>query len=247
MKSRLLLLFLCVGTVVKAQDKKALEGKVISGNTAVAGVFVINKRTGTETKTETNGIFNLYARPGDRIAVYSENIAVREFVLSERSFSEHPYLLEVEQTANELDEVVVQGKSLDAEAMGLVQEGQKQYSVAENRKRANRIFRANQGLSISGDAIANRINGKSRIIKQNVNTAEKIQGANNLKALYTPQEITDNFGIPANYVEGFIFYAAEDPDCLKALKALKANNRKKVKPHLQNLASEYIKIIEDEK
>lgn len=244
MKSSLVIFLMLLAHMVTAQDKKTLEGKVITGNAVVAEAFVINKRTGAETKTSANGLFIIDAKAGDRLAVYSKTIEIREFVLSNESFKQQPYTLEVEQKGTELDEVVVERKKLDAEKLGLIAEGQEEYSVAENRKRANRVIRANQGLELSGDGIINRMNGKSRIIKENVKTSEKIQAADNLKAIYTSKEINQNFGIPLEYTDGFITYACEDADCREILKS---NNRKRLKPLLRNLASDYIKRIENEK
>lgn len=243
MKSKLLALLLFTSITVFAQQTKAFEGKVISGSTVVADAFIINKRTGTETKTTTNGLFTIQARLGDRLAVYSKAIETHDFVVSEQSFAQQPYVMEVDQKGTELDEVVVQRRQLDAEKLGLVQAGQKEYSVAERRERADRVVRKNQGLELSGDGIINRLNGKSRTIKENTRTSQKIQAADILKATYTPKEINANFGIPLDYVDGFITYACEDPDCRTFLKC---NDRKRLKPLLTNLASDYIKLIEDE-
>lgn len=242
--NKLLYLLLFCSLSVFAQRRHAFQGRVITSDSPLTGVFVINKTTGKETKSAENGLFTLDARAGDRLTVYSDRIEARDFVLSDKSFEEQPYILEVTLKANELKEVVVEGSTLDPEAMGLVEPGQKTYTVAENRKRANRVFRANQGLNISGDALANRINGKSRIIKQNVNTEQKLASLEKLRNMYTPEEIMEDFAIPADYVEGFLFYANEDEDCFTALQS---NSRKLVTPQLQRLAPEYLKAIEEEK
>jgi len=243
MNKFLYLLLLCSVSLV-AQTRQTLRGQVITAEAPLPDVFVINKTTGAETKTGTNGLFNVEARNGDRIAVYSERVDVREFEISDESFKKMPYVMEVQLKVNELKEVVVDGGTLDPEAMGLVEQGQKQYTVAERRKRANRTVTANQGLNLSIDAFSNKLNGRSKIIKQNVKTEQKLAALDNLRAMYTPEEITENFAIPADYVEGFLFYVNEDPDCFDALQA---NSRKLVKPHLQRLAPEYLKTIEDEK
>ncbi|WP_116790571.1 hypothetical protein [Flavobacterium psychrotrophum] len=243
MKSRLIIFLLLFTTITLAQNKKTLNGKVIVGNVPASGIFVINKHTGTETKTSENGLFTIEAKPGERLTVYSDRTEVHDFVLSDKSFATQPYVLEVEPKAGELDEVIVERKKLDAEKLGLIEAGQKEYSVAERRERANRVVRKNQGLELSGDGLINRLNGKSRTIKENTRTSEKIQAADNLKAIYTPKEINANFGIPIDYVDGFITYACEDTDCRTFIKC---NNKKRLKSLLTNLASDYIKLIEDE-
>lgn len=242
--NKLLYFLLFCSLSLFAQRRHAFQGRVITPDAPLPGVFVINKDTGKETKSGENGLFTLDARAGDRLAVYSDRVEVREFPLSDKSFEEQPYILEVELKANELKEVVVEGGRLDPEAMGLVEQGQKQYTVAQRRKRANRTVTANQGLNLSIDAFSNKLNGRSRIIKQNVKTEEKMAALDKLRTLYTPEEVTELFAIPADYVEGFLYYVIEDADCFDAVQS---NNRKLVKPQLQRLAPEYLKAIEDEK
>lgn len=245
--NKLLSLFLfisvCFTTVQVSAQRQDLKGKVISGDIALHNVFVINNTTKKETKTDANGLFAIAARTGDHLVVYSEGTEAREFNVQEDWFNTVPFLLEVKIKSVELNEVVVQGKTLNVEKMGIVPEGQKQYTPAQRRKRANRALSTNQGLNVSVDAIANKISGRSKTIKENVKTEDRMAAVDNFRVLYTNEEITDTFAIPNENVEGFLYFAVEDPDCLQALKA---NNRRLAKPHLQRMAKEYLKRLEED-
>jgi hypothetical protein len=237
--NKLLYIFLFLSLTVSAQRRQGFQGQVSSGGALVSGIFVINKTTGVETKTDANGIFSLDVRPGDRLVIFSDYTEVREFDISEKSFDEQPYKMEVKTKATELNEVVVHGENLSEEEMGIVPEGQKQYTPAERRKRANRTLSLNQGLNIGFDGT-----GKHKMLKENVKTEDKLTAVDNLKKMYTAEQITEYYGIPADNVEGFMFYAVEDVACLQALKA---NSMTNAKPHLKRLSQEYLKILEDEK
>ena len=108
MLNKLLYIFAVIFSLsAVCQDRQNIQGHVTAGNTAVAGVFVINKATGIEIKTDNDGNFNIPARAGDYLVVYSSSIEVREFYISDASFKEQPYSMEVKPSAYELNEVVI--------------------------------------------------------------------------------------------------------------------------------------------
>lgn len=234
------LLFLSVGAFAQRQN---FSGRVIIGETAVPNVFVINQATAEETKTDAGGLFSISVKTGDVLAVYSDRTETREFEIKRKWFNDQPFTFEVKPKATELDEVVVQDNKMNLKKMGIAPEDDTEYTTAQRRKRSNRVLRKNQGLSISGDAIANRINGKSKTINDAVKTEDRIIAMDNLKVMYPDGDITDTFGIPKDQVEAFAYFVVEDPDCLQALRA---NNRKAAKPHLQRLAKQFLERKDDE-
>ncbi len=54
------------------------------GDARVPGVFVINKNSGQEVKTDGQGNFSIPARNGDRLVVHSAFTEDREFLLPVR-------------------------------------------------------------------------------------------------------------------------------------------------------------------
>ena len=235
MNKLLSILLLLITLPALCQERKNLPGRVVSGELAVEGVFVINKATGTEVKTDSKGDFTIPARAGDKLAVYGAKTEVREFAISEMSFKEVPYVISVEVKAYELQEVVVEGSAVTSKSLGLVPEGQKTYTPAERR-----VYTATEGT----DAIFNAISGRTKMLKKAAETEKKESVIELLNGLYTDREITYEFKIPDDNVRDFIFYAAEDTEIAKAVKG---KNESLVKLLMIDLARKYLIAIKDDK
>lgn len=227
-----LAILLLVCTTAFCQERKPLLGRVLSGGAGIQDVFVINKATGTEVKTDNTGGFSIATRPGDRLAVYSARVDVREFVISEASFKEVPYVLEVNAKSTELEEVVIQGQ-VTSESLGIVPKGQKQFTVAERR-----VFTATEGT----DALFNKISGRTKMLEKAAETEKKETVIDVLNGLYTDPEITEQFGIPSQNVRAFMFYAAEDA---KLATAVKENNTSLIKLLMIDVAKKYLAAIKE--
>lgn len=242
MKPLIIALLLLLSLSLTAQES-LLHGRVISGDARVPEAFVINKTTGAEVKTDGLGNFILAAKPGNRVVVYSPAIEVREFLLSAASFAESPYLLEVQQKATELSEVTV--SRINPETLGIVPKGQKQYTVAERRVKTAGEFKPEWmmlmmgGISIPVDPIINAITGRTKMLKEALATERREFNLVKIGNIYTPQQITTQLHIPEELVEAFIFYAAEDADCLDALRK---NNKDFAKLRLMVLAEKYLSL-----
>jgi len=221
-----LLLFTC--TTALCQERLPLVGRVLAGAMAAEGFFVINKATGAEVKTDAAGNFTLPAIAGDKIAVYSSKINVRDFTISDASFKEMPYMLEVEEKSYELEEVVIQGSAITSESLGIVPKDQKKYTVQERR-----IYTATQGT----DALFNALSGRTSMLKKAAETEAKESVIERLNGMFTDQEIIDQFKIAAENTKGFIFYVAED---IQLANALKENNEGIIKLLLTGLAEKYL-------
>lgn len=242
MKPLVVILFILFTLSISAQDG-LLHGRVISGDARVADAFVINKATGAEVKTDGFGNFTLAAKPGNRVVVYSPAIEVREFVLNDGSFSSTPYLLEVQQKSTELSEVTV--SRINPETLGIVPKGQKQYTVAERRVKTAGEFKPEWmmlmmgGISIPVDPIINAITGRTKMLKEALATERREFNLVKIGNIYTPQQITTQLHIPEELVDAFIFYAAEDAECLNAVNK---NNKDFAKLRLMVLAEKYLSL-----
>jgi hypothetical protein len=230
--NKILVLLLLVCTTVFCQDRTSLQGKVIAGGAGIQDVFIINKVTGKEVKTNATGNFTILAKAGDKIAVYSAKVDVREFIISNASFKEVPYVLEVNTKTTELQEVVIQGQ-VTSQSLGIVPKDQKQYTVAERR-----AFTANDGT----DALLNRISGRAKMLEKAVDTEKKETVIDNLSGLYTDAEITEQFNVPSENIKAFIFYAAEDANLARAVKE---NNAQLINLELIEIAKKYLAAIKE--
>jgi len=240
-------ILLFISLTAFSQERKPLQGKIVAGELVVSGVFVINKATGIEAKTDNNGAFCVDAKPGDRLAVYSTNITAREFAVNTETFLEVPYVMEVAINAYELKEVVI--NDITSEKLGIVPKGQKQYTPAERRLKTASDLNPTvgvgtmAGVSISTDAIINAISGRTKMLKKALATENKEFAMERIDNIYTKEQIVTDLKIPSEYVNGFLFYAVEDTAFTTALKA---KNNELAKLKLMVLAEQYKKLIATE-
>ncbi|AWH84891.1 hypothetical protein HYN59_07030 [Flavobacterium album] len=249
MANRLLYLFFLFTAIAFAQDRQLLKGKVTIGDAVVSGIFVINNKTGEETKTDSQGSFSIMAKTGDALAVYSDKTEIREFAVNANTFKESPYIVSVNYKAYELKEVEIDKyKNINSEKLGIVPKGQKQYTVAERRLKTAGEFRPIMLLGIIAggmpiDPIINAISGRTKMLKGALATERKEMLMEKINNIYDEQAIRNELHIPQEYVDGFVFYAVEDKDFAAAIKA---NNNDQAKFLLAGLAQKYLKLINAE-
>lgn len=248
MTLRLWYLVLFFATAAFAQDRKALNGKVLIGDIPGAGLFIINNKTGMETKTGADGTFSILAKDGDAVAVYSNRTDVREFDITEKSFTENPYVMSVNYKAYELEEVEIDKyKNVNSESLGLVPKGSRKDTPAERKLKTAGEFKPIMflGLLAGGmpvDPIINAITGRTKMLKKALATERKEALIEKIYGLYTEEEIATGFSIPKEYVNGFVFHIVEDADLAAALKA---DNTDRIKFLMAGLAVKYLEIIKE--
>lgn len=217
------------------QDRKLLNGKIKSAAENLEGIYVNNKTANTSVATSYGGYFTINAEVNDTLVFSSVNFTDKQHIVTAQDFSTDLIFIEMQLLVTELDEVVIEEyRDINSESLGLVPKDQKQYTHAEKK-----LFASQNGV----DGIINAITGRTKDMKR----AVEIEGLRSLMAqinyIYTDEEITENFKIPEEYVDGFIFYAAED----KAFAAaIKNNNNDFAKFLMAGLAVKYLKIINED-
>ena len=236
MRNSLLYLLVCLPLLAFAQERKSLNGRVVADGAGIGGIFIINKSTGDEKKSDAQGNFTIEAKDGDVITAYSSKTEVRDFSISERSFQENPYIISVNTQAYELEEVVVE-KKVTSESLGLVPEGQKQYTPAERK-----LYGATSGFGI--DVILNALSGRTKMLKRAVETEKKEMLMEKIGYVCTEDDIKTEYKIPEEYVQGFVYYIVEDKEFANAVRQ---GNDTMARFLMTGLATKYLKIIADEK
>lgn len=248
MKSKITWLLLLICAVAFPQGRKSLRGIVKSGTEPLAGIFVINNKSGDETKTDSGGNFMIAAKPGDKIAVYSDRTETREFVITEDSFRNMPFTVGVEYKAYDLDEVVVDDKD-DPYAAGdkgrLAAHTPAERRVEAGSKIGPRINDPNvQGAAINTDGIINIFTGKRKALKRALETERKEKQIANFKGMYSEVTLVEEFGIPKENVDGFIYFCTENKQMAKALET---NNAERAEALLPELIMDYFEMLRNEK
>lgn len=244
------MLFLLASVTVMGQ-RRPLSGVVMSGKNAVSGVYVINKSTGDELRTDNKGQFSIMVQPGDYLAVYSKDVEARDFLTSEASFVDVPYRLSVVYKPYELDEVTIdKNNTITAEGMGIVPKGQKKYTQQERKlytASSNKpVYMLPLGLLLGSmplDPIFNAINGKTRMLKRTVVAERDSALVEKLNSIYTEEEIELKLKVPEGYAKGFVYYAVTDKELADVLAS---GNDNAVKFLLTRIADEYRQLITNE-
>jgi TonB-linked SusC/RagA family outer membrane protein len=98
-----LILFTFFSSVIFAQSR--ITGRIVSGDTAVAGATVLVKGTNTTTQTDDNGRFSINAPANPTLVISYVGFATQEVKVGNRSNIE----VKLQATAQQLNEVVVVG------------------------------------------------------------------------------------------------------------------------------------------
>jgi len=250
-KAGVSLLLFFILSVCFAQTDASFSGRVISGDTGVKDVFVINRKTGAEAKTDSNGHFSIAAKVGDILVVHSAGVVERQFAINEDSFKNMPYVMSVNYRALELEELVItKNNKLDSESLGLVPKGQKKYTRQEKKlytaTHNKPLWVLPLGLlagSMPLDPFINAISGRTKKIKTDLANEKKLIAFQKISNFYTDEELTGQLKIPEGYTKGFMFYATEDDAIVQALDT---KTDADIKFMLTALALKYNRIITDE-
>jgi len=220
------------------QERKLLVGKVVYGSDPVTAVFVINKATGAEVKTNSEGNFTLSAKVGDAIVVYSPQTTAREFAVTASSFIENPYIVSVERKAVELDEVVVDQPRVSSHSLGLVPKNYKFKTVGE--RHLHRFTMQNSGPIAQ---LINAVTGQTYYIELAKKYAQKEILLEKTDYLFTDEQLKTEYQIPEEYIKGFAYFIVDDE---KYADAVKLKNYGEAKVIAMGLALKYKQILNNE-
>jgi hypothetical protein len=240
---RLVLLLLFFPIITFAQDRKNLNGKVASTIDDLEGIYVINKTAGDLTiATTKGGYFTIPAAAGDVILFSSISFVAQQITVTKENMEADLFVVKLEFMVRELDEVTLtQYKNLSSENLGLVQSGQRRYTPAERKLATAGDMRMNpMGL----DPLINWMSGRTTMLKKEVQVEKKERLMEKINYIYTEEQIINEFKIPEEYVQGFIYYIVDD---VEFARALKSKNDTMARFLMDGLSVKYREIIADAK
>ncbi|MCO6147102.1 hypothetical protein [Flavobacterium sp. NRK1] len=237
MKNLFFLVSLITSTsMLTAQERLPLKGKLKCDLDDLEGIYVINKATEATVTTTRGGYFTISAKINDTIIFSAVNIIAKNIVLEEADVKSELLIVPVDKYVHELDELVIIDYSyINAESLGLVPIGQKQYTPGERR-----VYTATNGV----DGIFNAISGRTKMLKKANETAKKEALMEKINYIYTEEELITKFHIPKEYLKGFVFYLVEDANFARALKS---KNYTMSRFLMSGLSNKYLELIKNEK
>jgi hypothetical protein len=223
-----------------AQQRSPLSGKVTSDFDTLEGIYVINKSTETSVSTTRGGYFTISARVGDTLIFSALQFEARDIVVHENDFCNDLLFVPLATRNHELDELVIIDYShINAESLGLVPRGQKQYTPAERNAATASSFKMNpMGL----DPLINMFSGRSAMLKKAAEIEKMEDLMQKINYIYTEDELVTKFKIPLDYVKGFVFYIVENKHFANAIRSKNENMAKFL---LAGLADKYIALLNE--
>lgn len=228
---------------------KEIQGQVFEETVLVEGVNIINNTNQYSTVSDANGKFSIVASEGDVLVFSSINLeAVKHRVVAEDLVSN---LLQVKMTTkkNELKEVVVnENANITAENLGIIPKGQKKYTQAERKLATAGDFKPVSLLGLLGgsmplDPVINKINGRTKKLKINLEVEKKESNIEQLGYFFEEEYYIDYLKIPLEYIRGFKFYLVENQ---QVEMLLKEKDKSKLTLLMSELALKYNEIISSE-
>lgn len=253
MKNKLthIIFFLSISQISLGQAiySKEIHGQIL-GETALMGdVNIVNITTQLTTVSDKDRKFSIVVKEGDVLVFSSINSeSVKRRIVAEDLASN---LLQIKMAAKriELKEVIVnENANITAENLRIIPKGQKKYTPAERKLATAGDFKPIALLGLLGgsvdlDPIINKINGRTKKLKINVQVEKKESNIEQLGHLFEEEYYINNLKIPSEYIRGFKFYLVENEQ-VRMLLEEKGNS--KLTLLLSELALKYNEIISSE-
>ena len=249
MTKYLLLLFTCFPFVVLSQNDSTINGKIVSESSLLEGIHVINLSSNNGAVTDSRGYFQIKAKVSDTLQFSAINLKATQHILKENDFSTDLLLIKMDSLITDLQEVaIINYKSINAVALGIVPANQRTYTPAERKLAAAGDFKWYSPLLIplggmSVDGLINSISGRTSMLKKELVVERKEMLQTKTSDYFDRKYFVETLNIPDEYVDGFLFYIVENE---RYGRAMKEKNKTMATFILSELATEYLKIKESE-
>lgn len=225
-----------------SQNKTTINGKIVSDATDIEGVLIKNISTNQEIYSQRGGYFSISGRQNDTLIFSAFYLKATTHIITQKDFGENLIFIPMQLNRTELKELAITDyKSINAVSLGIVPKGQKTYTPAERKLLTAGQFKWYSPLLIpvggmSVDGLINAISGRTNMLKKEVEVEKKELLQVKLANKYDKEYIINTLKIPEEYVEGFVFYTAENN---RFAEAMRVKNYTMATFILSELASKY--------
>ncbi|WP_026730607.1 carboxypeptidase-like regulatory domain-containing protein [Flavobacterium denitrificans] len=244
-----IILFLVLAEFSYGQDvdRKEILGEIFEGSVSIEGVNVINANSQIAKVSDRNGMFSIPVKKGDVLVFSAVSLDSLKREITTEDLKVGKLFVKMVVNKIELKEVVV-NTGITAENLGIVPHGQKTFTPAERKLATAGDFKPVHLLGLLGgsfelDPLLNKINGRTKKLKELVEIERKEMNIVQLGYLFEDAYFTDYLKIPSEYVLGFKFYFVESQDVSLLLTE---KDKTKLTPLLAESALKYNEIISGE-
>jgi len=173
---------------------------------------VYNLRSDSNTTTNENGDYSLFAMAGDTLKFISIQIETKKIVITHADLTKSLLVTTLLPAVTNLDEVQIKEyKNINAVSLGILEKPAKQYTPAERK-----LYTATTGLL---DPLLNTISGRKAMLKKELAVEKKEKLLQKIEYQFEVDYFTSKLKIPAENVKGFWYYAVDDRRLEEALNA----------------------------
>lgn len=179
-KKKILFFFLFFTVIcANSQQKNNITGTVLVIDVPYSDVKVKNLSSNKEVITNAKGEFSTEAKLNDTLSFSSIKLIDLKVVLTENNIKTSNIRILMETKAIQLEEVIIkQYPNIDAVSLGIIPKKIKNLSSAERKLKTAGDFKPKDLISILGgslalDPIFNSINGKTTMIKRDIEIEKK--------------------------------------------------------------------------
>lgn len=228
------LLILISVTKSFGQERKFVQGKIVSKSRDLEGIYIENISSRKNVVTESGGYFKLEMKPNDTLIFASVNLKGIKRIIKESDFSKRLLFIPMEVSENTLHEMVID-RRITSESLGIA--AKKRYTPAE--KRLHTATSSSGGI-IAIDAVVNALSGRTAMLKKALHYEQEEIIVKSIINSFEDDFFTEELKIPKNYIEGFGYFLAQDNQILRAIKT---SNRDELKFMLSEKSAEFKELI----
>ena len=225
---------------------KEIQGQIFEQSTSVEGVNIINNTTQVTAVSDVNGLFSIAVKEGDVLVFSSVNLNPYKHRITNEDLKSNSLQIKMTVKEMELKEVIVnENSNITAENLGIIPEGQKKYTPAERKLATAGDFKPVHLLGLLGgsmqiDPLINKINGRTKKMKELIEVEKKENNIIQLGYLFEDAYFIDYLKIPSEHINGFKFYLVENEEVASLVEV---KDKTKLTSFMSELALKYNEII----
>ncbi|WJS96464.1 carboxypeptidase-like regulatory domain-containing protein [Flavobacterium johnsoniae] len=243
------LFLLIVQTGFGQTELKLLHGKIVLSSKPVEGVNVINNNSQISTISDSQGNFSIPVKENEILVFSAVNLNPLKRRIVKDDLRSSELLIEMTVKELELQEVIVdENTAITAENLGIIPKGQKKYTQAERQLATAGDFKPIMLLGLLGgsmqlDPLINKINGRTKRLKANVEIEKKEKNLLKLGYLFDDVYFVQKLQIAKENVNEFKLFVIENNEFCTVLNS---KNKTSTEFLLGELAAKYKEIISSE-
>lgn len=215
--------FLTQLAVAQIGVDKWIKGQVSSNGIPVEGINITNASTKVMVVSDSYGAFSILVKEGDILNFSAVNYEDLRKYVKPQEFKMGTIIVDLTPKSIELKEVIInEHPEVSAENLGIIPRNQVKLTTAERRLQTAGDFKPIHLLGLLGgmlavDPILNAINGRTKMLKKELNVERKEFLIAKLEGLFDDKYYIETLKIPEEYIKGFQYYCVEDQDFARSL------------------------------